>query len=248
MEGVSRNKLRAGLAVPAIFALAALAIFVALGTWQMQRRAWKTVLISTMEQRLSAAPLPLPPQASWTTLERSAHEFERVKLKASFVPGTHARVYGIASAAPSDPNGPGFWIFAPAAVAGGGTVVVNRGFVPEGRSAPLDQPPDGMIELTGVLRWPETRGFFAPADDAGRNLFFARDPLAIAAAKGWGEVAPFYLDLEAPVPAGGLPAPAPLRVNLRNDHLQYALTWYALGVAVLVMFAFWARNRSPDRA
>jgi surfeit locus 1 family protein len=240
---VSRSRLRAGIAVPALFALAAFAVFVALGTWQMQRLAWKTALIATMEQRISAAPLPLPAQASWPALARSAHEFERVQLNAAFVPGTHARVYGIASAARADPPGPGFWIFAPAAVAGGGTVVVNRGFVPDGRSAPVDQPPAGMIELTGVLRWPEARGFFAPAGDAGRNLFFARDHLAIAAAKGWGEVAPFYVDLEAPVPAGGLPAPAPLRVNLRNDHLQYALTWYGLAAVVLVMFVAWMRAR-----
>jgi cytochrome oxidase assembly protein ShyY1 len=245
---VSRNRLRAGLAVPALFALAACATFVALGTWQMQRRTWKTALITTMEQRMAAAPLPLPSQASWATLEQSAHEFERVKLFATYVPGTHARVYGIASAARSDPAGPGFWIFMPAAVAGGGTAVVNRGFVPEGKSASMDQPPEGTTELTGVLRWPEARGFFAPADDAARNLFFVRDPIAIAAAKGWGEVAPFYVDLEAPVPPGGLPALAPLQVNLRNDHLQYAITWYGLAAVVLVMFVFWVRSRSPDRA
>jgi surfeit locus 1 family protein len=246
---VNLGRLRAGVAVPALFALAAFAIFVALGTWQMQRRTWKTALIATMEQRMSAVPLALPPRASWPTLERSAHEFERVKLKATFVPGTPARVYGIASAARSDPPGPGFWIFSPAAAAGGGTVVVNRGFVPEGKSAPIDQPPEGMIELTGVLRWPEALGFFAPADEPQHNLFFVRDPLAIAAEKqwgGWGEVAPFYVDLEAPVPPDGLPAPAPRRVNLRNDHLQYALTWYGVAAVVLVMFALWVRsNRRP---
>jgi cytochrome oxidase assembly protein ShyY1 len=92
-----------------------------------------------------------------------------------------------------------------------------------------------------VLRWPQPRSLFSPTDPA-HNIWFARDQLAIAAAKGWGEVAPFYVDLESPI-TEGLPAPTPLHANLRNDHLQYALTWFGLAAAVLVMFVFWVRAR-----
>ena len=70
-----------------------------------------------------------------------------------------------------------------------------------------------------------------------------RDPVAIAAAKGWGEVAPFYVELEAPQPPGGLPRAGALKVSLRNEHLQYAITWYALAVVVAVMFAVWLGDR-----
>ena len=234
-------RLRAGFAVPVLFALFTFTIFVALGTWQMQRRTWKTALIRTMEERFAAAPVPLPPPASWARLEQSEHEFERVKFSATFARSPPARVYGIGSAKPTGFSGPGFWIFAPVAVTGGGNVVINRGFVPEGAQA--DEPPNDTIELIGVLRWPEPRSFFSPAEDPTHDLWFARDHFAIAAAKGWGDVAPFYVDLEAPLPAGGLPAPGPLRVNLRNDHLQYAITWYGLAAVVLVMFGFWVKSR-----
>src|SRR5207249_11483905 len=65
--------------------------------------------------------------------------------------------------------------------------------------------------------------FFAPSDDPGRNLWFVRDHLAIAAAKGWGDVAPFFIELEAPAPPSGWPRPGALKVNVRNEHLQYAI-------------------------
>ena len=150
----------------------------------------------------------------------------------------------------SDVSGQGYWIFAPARTSSGAPVVVNRGFVPEGRQDPATRAAGeiaGPIEMIGVMRWPEPRGTFSPADEPGRNLWFVRDHLAIAAAKGWGQgqgqLAPFFVELEAPEPPGGLPHPGALKVNLRNEHLQYAITWYALAVVVVVMFAFWLGSR-----
>ena len=78
----------------------------------------------------------------------------------------------------------------------------------------------GTIEITGVMRWPERRGIFTPPDDPARNLWFVRDHIAIAAAEGWGEVAPFYIEMESPQPPGGLPMPVPTTPKLRNEHLQ----------------------------
>src|SRR5947207_15846196 len=94
--------------------------------------------------------------------------------------------------------------------------------------------------MTGALRWPEQRGMFTPADAPQHNLWFLRDHLAIAAAKGWGEVAPFYVDQEEP--AGGLPRAGALSPSLRNDHLQYAITWYGLAMLVIGMGAAWVAS------
>jgi surfeit locus 1 family protein len=82
-----------------------------------------------------------------------------------------------------------------------------------------------------------------PRDDPARNLWFARDPAAIAAAKGLASVAPFYIEQEAPAPPGGLPHPSALTVNLRNDHLQYALTWFGLAAVLVAVFGLWVRAR-----
>ena len=74
-----------------------------------------------------------------------------------------------------------------------------------------------------------------------------RDPAAMARLQGWGAVAPFYIEQEAPVPPGGLPHPAPLKPQLRNEHLQYAITWYGLAAVLVVMFAIWAGRRRAGR-
>lgn len=237
---------RDGLAVPILFALSLLVAFIALGTWQVQRKAWKEALIATLEQRLSAPAEELPPRERWAQLDPAHDEFRRVKFSAAFVPDAAALVYATGSALRNDVSGPGYWVFAPARLAGGGLVVVNRGFVPEGRQNPPTRAGDDIIgnaDLIGVLRWPEVRGAFAPRDEPGRNLWFVRDPVAIASAKGWGEVAPFFVELESPRPPSGFPRPGLLKPNVRNEHLQYAITWYGLALVVAVMFAVWLGGR-----
>ena len=78
-----------------------------------------------------------------------------------------------------------------------------------------------------------TTGLFTPAGDPARNIWFARDSAAIAAAKDVADAAPFFVEMESPVPPGGLPHPGPVQPSLPNNHLQYALTWLGLA-AVLV--------------
>jgi surfeit locus 1 family protein len=231
---------------PGIAALILFAGLVALGFWQLDRKAWKEGLIDTLGQRLAAAPSDLPPPASWPGLAQVADEFRRVRFKAQLLPNEEALVFTSGSAFRPDVSGSGYWVFAPARLAGGGLIVVDRGFVPEGRQNRATRAAgevDGAIDMVGVMRWPEASGWFMPAPDPGHNLWFVRDPLAIAQAKNWAAVAPFFIELESPPPPGGLPQPGPLRVNLPNDHLQYALTWFGLAAVLAVCFAFWLRSR-----
>src|SRR5262249_61251529 len=104
------------------------------------------------------------------------------------------------------------------------------------------------VDIVGVLRWADSGGMFTAAPDPARNLWFARDPLAIAPAKGWGNVAPFYVEQEAPVPPGGLPQPGKLTVNLPNNHLQYALTWFSLAAVLIAVFIAFARVRRREKS
>jgi cytochrome oxidase assembly protein ShyY1 len=121
-------------------------------------------------------------------------------------------------------------------------IVVDRGFLPEGQQDRAGHF-RGSLEMVGVMRWPELPGWFTPQAEPSHNLWFVRDPQSIAQAKGWGEVAPFYIELESPLPPNGLPLPGRLKVNLPDDHLQYALTWFGLAAVVATSFAFWLRSR-----
>jgi cytochrome oxidase assembly protein ShyY1 len=135
-------------------------------------------------------------------------------------------------------------VLAPARIDDGRTVVIDRGFV-ERRSAP--PVPSGEVEITGSLRWPEEGGLFTPSDEPQNNLFYRRDPAAIAQAKGWSgnsssPVAPFYIEQESPQVAGA-PRAGRLVVKLPNNHLQYAITWFGLAAALAGVYLVWLRGR-----
>ena len=231
----------------ALPALLAFIVLLGLGTWQMQRKAWKEALIASLTERLADAPQALPPAASWPKLDPADDEYRRVKFTAQFDHSAEALVYGAASAFRPDVSGPGDWVFTPARLPDGGIVMIDRGFVPEARKDPKSRVEGqiaGPVEIIGALRCPETRHWFTPNDDVAHNLWFTRDPQAMALAKSLGQVpgqvAPFYIEQEAPVPPGGLPSPGKIAVNLPNNHLQYVITWYGLAAALAGVFLAWA--------
>ena len=234
----------------AVFTLVMVALFTGLGVWQLQRRVEKHALIAALDERLGAEPVPLPSASQWAQLTPATNEFRRVRFDATYLPAPDAMVYSSGSAVREDVSGPGTWAFLPARVAGGETVVVNTGFVPntmqersvEDRAvSPLVT---GRAEpLTGYLRFAEKPGWLTPAENRASRLWFARDHLAMAQALGWGEVAPFYIDLETPLPQSGVPRAGPLSVHLKDDHMQYAITWFGLAIAVVIAFIVWARGR-----
>jgi surfeit locus 1 family protein len=230
--------------VPGAVALVALAVLLGLGTWQLERRAWKEALIATLDHRLNDAPIALPPPAEWVGMTPENSEFTRVRLRLEFSNASDALVYTSGSAIRDDVKGAGYFVFSPAHLPDEQQVVVNRGFVP-GRSYPSAP---GAADIVGALRWPEAGSAFVADHDAAGEVWMVRDPAAMARVRGWGAVVPFYIEQEAPVPPGGLPHPAPLKVQLRNDHLQYAITWYGLAAVLVVMFAIWAARRRHEGA
>jgi len=248
---VGASKRPAGLVVFCLLALFAFAGFIGLGTWQIERKAWKETLIATLDARLALPPVALPPRERWPSLNPGSDEFRRVSLRAEFLRADEGRVYTGGSGLRSDIKSPGYFAFAPARLSDG-IIVVNRGYVanahPDAALRPIALP-EGAVDVVGVLRFPELPGWFVTEHSASEDLWFARDHLVMAAHYGWGVVAPFYIDQEAPLPAGGVPRPSPLQINLRNEHLQYALTWFGLAGVLAVAFGFWLKERpgSPRR-
>jgi surfeit locus 1 family protein len=234
------------LLLPGALAIAGIAILTALGIWQLERRSWKEALIATLQTRLNAPQGALPVPGTWPHLTAEDMEFRRVRFTGQFLHAQEALVYATGSRLRDDANGPGYWVFTPARRPDGSLIVVDRGFVqearkdPQSRSAGLTSAP---VDIVGVMRWPESRGLFTPNDEPARNLWFVRDHRAIAAAKGWERVAPFYIEQESPPAPSGVPSVARLTVNLPNDHLQYALTWFALAIALAGVFVAFARAR-----
>lgn len=231
---------REGLLIPGVFALAGLVVLLGLGTWQLERRSWKEGLIANLDRRLNDAPVALPPASEWAATTQDHWEFTRVRLRLEFPKASDALVYSGGSSLRDDAKGAGYFVFSPARLPDGRQVVVNRGFASERRAYPAAS---GAQDIVGSLRWPEASSWFVADHDAAGEIWTVRDPVAMAKLKGWGEVAPFYIEQESPVPPGGVPHPAPLRVNLPNHHLQYAMTWYGLALVLVGVFAAWLLHR-----
>jgi cytochrome oxidase assembly protein ShyY1 len=232
-----------------VFTLIMVVLLIGLGLWQLQRRADKHILIAALSERLAEQPVALPNQSEWASLTPARDEFRRVRLSATYESRPDVMVYTFASAVRPD-VGVGTWAFLPARLAGGGTVVINAGFV-QNTSQDRSQQDRAVRPLvtgqpaamTGYLRFPEKPGVLTPSPASDKRLWFSRDVGAMAQALGWENVAPFYIDLETPVPASGVPKPGPLDVHLKDDHLQYAITWFGLAAALLIAFGAWWRNQ-----
>ena len=225
-----------------VITLVMLVVLVGLGVWQLQRRDQKHALIAALTERLAASPVALPAPASWPTLTAASDEFRRVTLLVTRDARPDAQVFTSGSALRSDVTGLGTWDFAPLRLASGETVVVNRGFVPDGQTAASALSADAgqPVTLTGYIRFPEQPGWFTPRADVAKRLWLARDSQGMAQALNWGRLSRRSTSIsKPPAPPSGWPKPGALEVHLPDQHLQYAITWFGLALVVAVAFGFW---------
>lgn len=233
---------RAALAVCAALAFAG---FFALGTWQVERRAWKLDLIARVDQRVHAPPADAPGRERWPQVNAAADEYRRVHLAGTFLHDKETLVQA------STRLGAGFWALTPLRAADGSIVLVNRGFVPpeaQSRSARAATEPVGETTVTGLLRITEPHGGFLRKNQPGEGRWFSRDVQAIAAARGLDGVAPYFVDADAAPSAPGAaptwPAGGLTVIAFPNSHLVYAITWYGLALMVLAAAGYaWREGR-----
>ena len=214
----------AGLGVLLAAAGLLAAVFISLGTWQVQRLFWKLDLIERVEQRVRAAPVEAPTGP----VSAAADEYRHVVLHGRFLHAQETLVQAVTE------QGPGWWLVTPLQQADGRSVLVNRGFVTT-ESKALAARPDGDVTVTGLLRLTEPRGGFLRRNDPQAGRWFSRDVEAIAAARNLTGAAPYFVDADSGSntwPIGGLTV-----VSFHNNHLVYALTWF--GLAAMVAGAAW---------
>lgn len=221
------------------FLVVLVAVFLALGTWQVQRLFWKLDLIARVEARIHADPVPAPPRAGWAAVSAQHDEYRRVTATGLFRHDKSVLVQAVTE------RGAGFWVLTPMVLPDETTVLVNRGFVPADRRDPAarlaSELAAGPVTVTGLLRISEPGGGFLRANDPQSDRWFSRDVAAIASAKGLADVAPYFIDADATPNPGGLPIGGLTVVAFRNTHLVYALTWYALA-AMSAAAAFFVRR------
>jgi surfeit locus 1 family protein len=231
---------------------AAFLILIGLGTWQLQRRIEKLDYIARYEASLAALPQPLPTEPLWPSTDFSRLEHAKVEVEGHFMPLPEVHLYALLPKVQGRLGGVGWWVIMPFEMKGGGIVLVNRGFVPQEQKNPSLRPKSlalpGEQKLTGLVRLPEKKGAFTPENSPMTNEWYLRDPAAFANYDSLdpAKVAPIVIDQLTPN-EGNLPQASDGKLTIANNHLQYALTWYALAFILLVIY-FLLRRRNQDTA
>ncbi|PTR35422.1 surfeit locus 1 family protein [Luteibacter sp. OK325] len=238
------------LGLLAVFGVVVFIGFVALGTWQVHRRAWKHDLIARVDTRVHATPVDAPGRGQWPQVSAANDEYRRVKLTGSFLQDKSVRVRA------STELGMGSWLLTPLRTLSGDIVIVNRGFVSTtwcAGKAICTPGPIGTTTISGLLRISEPKGAFLQKNDPSGDRWFSRDVAAIAASKGLAGAAPYFIDADAASspgrgegndgPVGGLTV-----IAFPDNHLSYAITWFALALLTLVGgWVVWKDQRRKHR-
>ena len=242
-------------AMLAIVGIALFLGFMTLGTWQVQRRAWKLDLIERVDQRVHSAPVAAPDQSLWPKINAATYEYLPVQAQGVWLDRQSVLTKALTEA------GAGFWLITPLQLADGTQILINRGFTPEKMRAQwlkeIAQATNSSepVTVTGLMRMSETGGGFLRKNDVANQQWFSRDVAAIAQSKGLTHTAPYFIDQGLPKsnPAYQVTKdtamlevlrPGMTVIQFANSHLVYALTWY--GLAIMVLGACWLVIR-PSR-
>jgi len=215
-----------------LFGVLGCGVLVALGLWQLDRLGQKLAIIAGIEARIDAAPIPVPLAPS-----PEADRYAPVTVTGVFT----GEGVGALSSMPG--FGPGVRLIAVLETADGRRLLIDRGFLPDGAGPRTPAP--GPAEVLGNLDWPQDIGPSTPAPDLGRNLWFARAPAPIAAHLN----AEPLLIVARETQGAAMPRlmATPLGVDIRNDHLEYAVTWFLLALVWAGMSLYLVVRLRRDR-
>jgi len=228
---------------PTVVSLPIFVFALGLGAWQMERREWKRDILHRIEVNQAAAPMPLDELLRGDPLR---FEYGRVKVRGTFL---HDKEFYLA--ARSLKNKVGLQIVVPLRTEDGRIVLFGRGWIPQEQKDPARRAQgqvDGPVDLTGVVRRNQERRQFAPENAPDRNVWFHVDvPLmrSLAGAKPDPRLDAFFLEADATANPGGVPVGGQTRLDIPNDHLQYAITWFliALALAGVYLAYHWENGR-----
>jgi surfeit locus 1 family protein len=223
-----------------LLCLPLLALLLGLGVWQLERLQWKLGLIAQMSRNMAAPPIGLDAALA---LGNDRAQYRRVALTGRFENSKESYAFA------TGPNGvPVYHVLTPLVLDDGRVMMIDRGIVPTVLRDPAARPgsePTGSVSLVGIWRTPDRPGPFTPAPDLAHRVWFARDLAGLARVNHLRLAAPAILEATASPNAQAWPRGGQTRVDLPNDHLQYALTWFLLASALVVVY--FAYHRAQGR-
>ncbi len=215
-----------------------IAALISLGIWQIERLSWKEDLIARVDQRARAEAVSAPNRSEWNEVSRAKDEYRHVAAEGILQNDKETLIYA------STTLGAGYWVLTPLKLFDGTSILINRGFVPTDKRDPAARS-EGQItaplKITGLLRISEPKGTFIKSNDPTNDRWYSRDVAAIAERRGVDNAAPYFIDADATPNPGSLPVGGLTQVVFPNNHLVYAITWFALAIMTTGLLAFVVR-------
>lgn len=226
-------------------ALVAFAILVGLGTWQVQRLYWKEALLASIDQRVASTPKSLV-EIEKQLADTGDIDYQPVTLKGTFLHSGERHFFTTWD------GKTGFNVYTPFRLEDGRYLFVNRGFVPYELKDPSQRSQgevQGLVDVTGLARnrLHAKPGMFLPENDPAKNIFYWKDLDAMALTAdlpAGSDILPFFVDANAAPNPGGWPLGGVTLLDMPNNHLQYAVTWYGLAAALAGVVGMWLYRRS----
>ena len=228
-----------------LLVVVAVALLAGLGLWQLKRLQWKEGLIAKIEARTEAPPIALEDAAAMAAQGQDP-SYYRVAVSGRFDHERERYLFAVSE------GRAGWHVITPLATEAGETVLIDRGFVPDKLRDPASRAEgevEGVVAVTGIVRMPDTPGLFTPDNEPDSNRWFWRDAGAMTHSMFPGEAvtaAPFFLEAEKGEVPGGWPEGGQTRLDLPNNHLQYAITWFLLAAALLCVYGAYVRKAKTD--
>jgi len=232
---------------PTTLSLAGILVMIGLGAWQVQRLNWKQDLIETIAARTAMAPRQIPAARDWPVLDVAALRYLPVTASGRFLHRYERYVFTSLKVSRGRHGGPGYWVVTPLELADGtGYVLVNRGFVPDRMHDPATRAAGqvaGVVAVRGLVRQSQRPSPFTPDDNRRANIWYTMNVAALAADIGLSPVAPFVIDATASGAPGTLPQARDSRVQITNNHLSYAITWFALALCLAAVYIVFSTRK-----
>lgn len=229
------------LLTPTLWLIPLLVVLCGLGTWQIQRLHWKLDLLAKIHTGLTAAPMPLHDALpSGDASQITAADYRRVTVRGLFENGEDILFFTTGGE-----GAPVYHVLTPFLMDNGHTLLVDRGYVPTNLPVSVWRKGDldGVREVIGIIRKPGAPNWFTPPIDVAHRIVHTRDPQTLAKAFGLKNVFPMFLEADATPNPGGWPKGGVTVVDLPNDHLQYAITWFGLALGLLSVYLAYHASR-----
>jgi surfeit locus 1 family protein len=226
---------------PTVFTIPSLVILIGLGSWQLERLHWKENLIAERTRRSTGAPIPLPPENA----SPESYNFSKTRVSGEF---RHDKEMYLA--ARSLNGNVGYHVVTPFRLDDGSAVLVDRGWIPIERKAPSTRQASenaGTVTLEGLLRGSQTKSWLVPDNEPQNDIWFYVDIPAMAKWAGLDHVRPYFIEAGPAPNPGGTPIGGQSPIDLPNNHLQYAITWYSFAVSLGVIYVIYHRNLDKER-